>query len=515
MHIVHLSSELAPIAKVGGLGDVVYSLSKELIRQGHTVEIILPKYDTIDYSKLKNLQVHYRELWSFDGPISYNNTIWSAEIEGIKVLLIEPHHPSYFYSRGKIYGCADDIDRFLYFTRAAMEFLFKSKRNPDSIHLHDWPVAVAATLYKDMYTPLGFKAGGTILTIHNMEHQGKCAPHNLTRIGLRGENYLTPEKYQDNMTPQAINLLKGGIEDANLITTVSPNYSREILTKEGGHGLHRELEQNCKKLTGILNGIDLEFWNPKTDPHLMQNYDTTLPLTKDKMEKILKAKEDNKRHLRNHFGLLPSDTPLIGCITRLVPQKGPELIAQAIRHTIEKKGQFILLGSEYSPEIQQMFLDLKKEFAASKRFALLLDRNESISHLIFAGSDLLTVPSLFEPCGLTQMIALRYGTIPIVRNTGGLADTVFDIDFSSEPIEKRNGFVFDYPDKEEIDSVIDRAINVWNNDSIKWVQMMENALSCDYSWTRSVQQYIALYTKLSGSSEPISTNNKKRKNKAA
>lgn len=514
MHIVNLSTELAPIAKVGGLGDVVYGLSNELIKQGHKVEVVLPKYDTIEYDRIKNLRVHHRDLWSYDGSAKFNNTVWSGDVDHIKVLLIEPHHPSYFFSRGMIYGCPDDVDRFLYFTRAAMEFLHVSGRQPDCIHLHDWPVAIASTLYKDMYVPLGFKVGGTLLTIHNMEHQGKCAPHNLTRIGIRGENYLTPEKYQDKTFPQAINLLKGGIEDATLINTVSPNYCKEILTAENGHELEMDLQRNHKKLSGILNGIDEDFWNPKADSFLVQRYDTHDPFSKDKFEKILKAKEDNKRHLRTHLGLLPGDAPLIGCVTRLVPQKGPELIAHAIRHTIEKNGQFVLLGSEYSPEIKEMFLALKKEFSASKRLAIMLDRDEALAHLIFAGSDLFTVPSIFEPCGLTQMIALRYGSIPIVRNTGGLADTVFDVDFSAEPLNKRNGYVFNDPTAEDVEKVIDRALNDWQNDSIKWVQMMQNALFCDYSWKKSAQDYIVLYRKLSAEHAP-GTNSKKRRHKAA
>jgi len=514
MHIVNLSTELAPIAKVGGLGDVVYGLSNELIKQGHNVEVILPKYDTIDYSRLKNLQVHHRDLWSYEGAAKFNNTVWSAEVEDIKVLLIEAHHPSYFFNRGMIYGCADDVDRFLYFTRTAMEFLHVSGRAPDCIHLHDWPVAIASTLYKDMYIPLGFKTGGTLLTLHNVEHQGKCAPHNLTKIGLRGENYLTPEKYQDPNLPHVINLLKGGIEDASRINTVSPNYCQEILTEENGHGLEKDLQRNRKKLTGILNGIDENFWNPKTDPFLVHKYDTHNPISKEKLKKILGAKEENKRHLLNSLGLEHTDAPLIGCITRLVPQKGPELIVEAIRHTIKKNGLFVLLGSECSPETKELFLTLQKEFSASKRLSITLERDEALAHLIFAGSDLFTVPSIFEPCGLTQMIALRYGSIPIVRNTGGLADTVFDIDFSDHPLNKRNGYVFNAATKTEVEAVIDRAFTDWQNERIKWDQMIQNALLCDYTWKSSAQDYIKLYRQLLVEHAPKS-HSKKSRSKAA
>ena len=490
MHIIHLSSELAPIAKIGGLGDVVYSLSLELIKKGHRVEVILPKYDTIDYRWVKNLQIEQKELKSFDGALEYDNTIWSGDVDGIKVLLIEPHHPAQFFSRGMIYGCPDDVDRFLYFTRTSMEFIYKSKRSPDCIHLHDWPVAIASTLHKDMYVSLGMRIGGTLLTIHNVEHQGKCAPHNLTRIGLSGDTYLTPEKYQDNNIPQVINLLKGGIEDANLITTVSPNYSREILTQEFGHGLEKELQKNKIKLHGILNGIDPNFWNPETDPHLLEKYSSL------SIETVFQAKESNKRQLCTHLGIKYSPAPLIGCITRLVAQKGPELIIHAIRRTIKQHGIFILLGSEYSPETKALFLDLKKELAETKSFGLLLDRDEPLAHLIFAASDFLTVPSIFEPCGLTQMIALRYGSIPIVRNTGGLADTVFDVNFSKLPLEKRNGFVFEDPTKKAVEAVIDRALAEKKNDPIKWKSIVQNALRYDFSWKQSIGKYIELYSSL-------------------
>ena len=180
MYIVHVATELAPVAKVGGLGDVIYGLSKELSRQGHKVEIILPKYDCMNFAELNNLKVEHRELWSLDGSQRFNNTVWSANVDGLKLLLIEPHHPQYYFSRGVIYGCHDDIDRFIYFSRVAMEYLFKSGKHPDALHVHDWPTALIPVLHKEIYEPLGYKTGGTVLTIHNMEHQGKCQPNNLS-----------------------------------------------------------------------------------------------------------------------------------------------------------------------------------------------------------------------------------------------------------------------------------------------------------------------------------------------
>src|SRR5690349_13518310 len=201
MHIVHIASELAPIAKVGGLGDVIHGLSKELQSAGHTVEILLPKYDCLHYEGLKDLKVAFRELWVLEGTHRYNNTIWSARIDGLNVILIEPHHPQYYFTRGMIYGCHDDIDRFIYFSKVAMEYLFKAGKAPDVIHVHDWPTALAAVLFKDVYQPLGYQGKGTVLTLHNMEHQGKCQPFNLSKIGLPGESYLAPDKMQDPHFP--------------------------------------------------------------------------------------------------------------------------------------------------------------------------------------------------------------------------------------------------------------------------------------------------------------------------
>ena len=496
MHIVHLTTELAPVAKVGGLGDVVYSLAHELSRLGHEVEVILPKYDTFDYNKARNLKVHFRELWSYDGHDKFNNTIWSCEVNGVKVLLIEPHHPRYFFSRGTIYGCADDTERFLYFTRAAIEFLFKSGRRPDCIHLHDWPVAVAATLVKDMYTHLGFKCGGTVLTIHNMEHQGKCSAHNLIKIGLSGFNYLRADKYQDPSYSDVINLLKGGIEDCNAITTVSPTYAKEILTPEGGHGLDPCLKKNHKKIHGILNGIDTEYWNPKTDPYLCYKYQSGHDSSSEKLDKILKAKAENKRLLKEKFNISSTKGPLVGCVTRLVAQKGLGLIESAIHYTIKNEGMFILLGSEYSHATKQSFLDIERNYKTKGMVALHLERDEELAHLIFAASDIIIVPSLFEPCGLTQMIALRYGSIPLVRKTGGLADSVFDVDNSGEPLEMKNGFVFETPDAESINKALQRAFSLYKNDKKGWRTLIANALKCDYSWGSSILKYISIYQNL-------------------
>lgn len=522
MFILHIASECAPIAKVGGLADVVFGLAKETLKHGHRVEIILPKYDCIDYSFLKDLKIAHQEIPSYDGSYSYKNTVWSSKIyqhrlnpsqlmrrdfdaqyagnlnehsqvqtrrksvkdstdagiEGLTVWLLESHHPALFFNRGKIYGCPDDIDRFIYFSRAVLEFLFKTKKNPDVIHLHDWPTALIAPLYKEMYIPLGFKIGGTLLTIHNLDHQGKCSTQNITRAGLRGEEFLTPDKMQDPFQDGLINLLKGGIEYADFITTVSSSYEKEIQTIEGGCGLNTTLIKCRHKLKGILNGIDETYWNPQTDPYIASPYD---------LQNVSHGKEVNKTHLRKRFGLKESKKPLVCSITRLVPQKSPDLIKHALHRTLEKEGQFILLGASASPEIEKTFQELQNNLSKNKNVALHFEYDEPLAHLTYAGSDMIIVPSLYEPCGLTQMIALHYGTIPLVRKTGGLKDTVFD---------GKNGLTFDFPDTLGVNWVLDRALEIYAKDREKWIGLVERGMKQEVGWKKSACDYIEIYQKL-------------------
>lgn len=496
MHIIHIASELAPIAKVGGLGDVIYGLSKELVKLGHTVEIILPKYDCLHYSKLEDLKVEQLELWTIDGSQQFNNTIWSAKMENLQITLIEPHHPSYFFSRGAIYGQPDDIDRFLYFSRIALEYLHKKQKTADILHVHDWPTAIIPALYREVFYSQGLRVGGTMLTIHNLEHQGKCSPLNLNRIGLNGEQALSADRMQDPYSPTLVNILKGGIAYADHITTVSPNYLKEILTPEGGCGLHLTLQKHRNKLSGILNGIDEHFWNPEVDHHLTKEYPTHAPMDVEKFRMTLQGKAANRKHVRTHLRMDQSKKPIVTCVTRLVTQKGPHLIKHAIDRTLEKGGQFILLGSNHHSSIHDEFVSLQKKLAGNRNVAIQLDKDEALAHLIYAAADMFIIPSLFEPCGLTQMIALRYGTVPIARMTGGLVDTVFDIDTSNKPAHIRNGYTFDFPDAAGVNWALDRAITCWKTDIRKWHNLMQNGMAIDFSWRHAAPEYLAAYQKI-------------------
>ncbi len=492
MYVVQIASELTPVAKVGGLADVVHGLSKELSRRGAKVEIILPKYDCLRLEHLNNLKIEQNDLWSFDGPYQVNNTIWSAEVDGLKLLLIEPHHSQQLFQRGMIYGCNDDIDRFNYFARAAMEFLFKSGRSPDVLHVHDWPTALIPVLYKNMYKQLGFHIGGTLLTIHNMQHQGRCRAENINRTGLSGDHFLSPDKMQDPLTPHDFNLLKGGIVYADKITTVSPTYEKEIQTEEGAFGLHDILKKHRKKLSGILNGIDEEFWNPEKDPYLAKTFPAH-KINPQTLDSVLTGKKENKRNLQKQLGLKQTDAPMIVAITRLVPQKSPELLKYALFRTLELGGQFILLGSTPIPSIHREFDALQLQLQGNENAVVLMDKNEGLAHKIYASSDMFIIPSQFEPCGLTQMIALRYGTIPIARRTGGLCDTVFDTDSGAVPSDMRNGFTFEKLDAQALDEALLRAMACYEKESEKWKSLIVHGMSQDFSWKNPVQEYMAVY----------------------
>jgi starch synthase len=455
MYIAHVTSELAPFAKVGGLADVVYGLAKATAEAGHHVEVWLPKYGQIKASDLQGLT-------ALDGHVS-------AKLGPLSLKLIE--EPELFH-REAIYGYRDDVERFCHFVHKVVQQLQEQKPFPDVIHLHDWPVALVAPLIAHLSLP----NTRILLTIHNLEHQGRCLPHQIAATGLKQSSIL-----EDPRKPGDCNLLMTGIHFSDWITTVSPTYLQEILTPAGGHGLDRFLEGYKAKLRSVLNGIDSDYWNPTSDIHLISHYGV----------KTLRKKEGNKRHLRKLLGLGQEQKPLVASITRLVPQKGPELIEAGLRYTLQRGGQFLLIGNSPIPEMQSHFTELAQELSSSE-VAFALTYNEPLAHLAYAAADLLLIPSHFEPCGLTQMIAMRYGAIPVVRATGGLKDTVFDWDTSSEPPEKRNGFRFETADREGVEETLERAFRLYQQPKV-WQRLMIQAMEQDFSWNQSMQKYLALY----------------------
>ncbi|KAK7260441.1 hypothetical protein RIF29_26485 [Crotalaria pallida] len=486
LYVIHIAAEMAPVAKVGGLGDVISGLCKALQKKGHLVEIVLPKYDCIQYDRIRDFRALDAVIESyFDGQL-FKNKIWVGTIEGLPVYFIEPHHPDKFFWRGNFYGEHDDFRRFSYFSRAALEFLLQAGKKPDIIHCHDWQTAFVAPLYWDIYAPKGLNSARICFTCHNFEYQGTAAASQLKSCGLDAHHLNRPDRMQDNSSHDRVNSVKGGVVFSNIVTTVSPTYAQEVRTAEGGQGLHSTLSTHSKKFIGILNGIDTDAWNPATDPFLEVQYNAN----------DLQGKAQNKEALRRNLGLSSADVrrPLVGCITRLVPQKGVHLIRHAIYRTLELGGQFVLLGSSPVPHIQREFEGIANNFQNHDHARLILKYDESLSHVIYAASDMFIIPSIFEPCGLTQMISMRYGAIPIARKTGGLNDSVFDVDDDTIPSQFQNGFTFLSADEPGINSALERAFNLFKNNTESWQQLVRKDMNIDFSWDSSAAQYEELYS---------------------
>jgi starch synthase len=492
MRIVQVAAEFSPIAKAGGLGEVVVGLSRELSRIHEDVDVIIPKYDLIDLKKLSHIQMEVPDFKCFQDGNPHANAMWSATCEGCQLHLLEARHPAGYFHRGKIYGCEDDIARFTYFSRAVLEYLKIKKQPIDILHLHDWHVSLCAPLLKDLFAnEISVKA--VVLTIHNSEYQGRCLPGDLDSIGIQGLSYLTPAKMQDDHPdyPHSINLLKGGIVYSDALITVSPTYAKELLTPEMGFYLNKSFSKYKSKLTGILNGIDSKLWDPATDSHLSAQYDAERSFVA-----IETAKEKNKDILRKRFDLSTDKRPWIGAISRLVPQKGPELLVETLKQTVKRGGVFLLLGSAPDPIIQQEFEHLQTVYGKNQQVLLQLTYEDELAHQIYAALDFLIVPSLFEPCGLTQLFGMRYGTIPIVRATGGLKDTVFDCEDSSVPIGQRNGFTFPKATKDSLNNTLERAFHLYKSDPITFQSLIRRGMQADFSWKNPAQEYLKVYRRL-------------------
>jgi starch synthase len=483
MSVVMIAGELAPVAKIGGLADVVFGLSRELELRGHAVEIVLPKYDCLRWQHIHGLTPAYQDLWVpwYGGAI--HTTVYSGSVLGRKCFFLEPHSADRFFDRGKVYGDRDDVMRFAFFSRAALEFLFKTGKHPDIIHCHDWQTALVPVLLYEIYQHLGMRHPRVCFTIHNFKHQGQCGNPVLRATGLNRPEYFSHRDRLGGGAPGALNLLKGGIVYSNYVNTVSPTYAGEAKDRGGAFGLEATLRTHQGKYGGILNGIDYEVFNPERDEHLPAHYSAA----------TVERKYDDKRALRQRLLLAENAKPIVAYIGRLDAQKGLDLVRHAIFYCINHGAQFVLLGSGAEPGIDRHFRHIKQEINENPDSHLEIGYNEELAPLIYAGADLLIVPSRFEPCGLTQLIAMRYGTIPVVRAVGGLADTVFDKDYSDKPLHERNGYVFHHDDIKGLESALSRAIACYYMYPDHFRQLMLNAMRCDYSWNVPGQHYLNVY----------------------
>jgi starch synthase len=486
MHIVMVASECAPLAKAGGLGDMVQGLSHALSAQGNTVEVVLPKYDVLRYDHIWDMHKAYAGLWVPFHDQWIHCDVHFGLADGLKCYLIEPHSPHNFFNRGRVYGERDDAERFAFFARATMEFLFKAGKHPDVIHCHDWQAALVPVLLYEIYAQYGMTRSRVCYTLHNVAHQGVTGEHVLRQVGLNPRAMMTPDRLQDPVNRTAVNLMKGGIVYSNFVTTVSPRYAVEIRQSDLGRGLQQTLNAHAAKFGGVLNGIDYEVWNPETDLHIGRHYGP----------ETLREKHRNKEALRRRLLLEDAFKPIVTVVSRLDRQKGADLIQHAVHYSLASECQFVLLGAATEPALDEAFRRLKYQYNDHPDCHLELGYDEELAHQIYAGADIMVIPSVYEPCGLTQMIAMRYGVVPVVRNTGGLADTVFDANYSERDFYTRNGYVFGEHTAVGLESALKRAIGLWYRYPEYFAQLRLNGMRTDHSWNRPAAHYQEIYGRM-------------------
>ena len=461
MKVIFCSSEVFPFAKTGGLADVCGALPLALSSLGVEVNIFLPRYRSIS-----DEDFHIERVNDFVSQTKLG--------ENIPVYLIENKE---FFDREGLYGTSagdypDNLERFQYFCSHVLSFLKKSQLKTGLIHCHDWQTALIPVYLKE---DPSFKKIKSLLTIHNLAYQGIFPKKEFSKLKVKKDFLSSNFEFYDQ-----INMLKAGIIYSDRVTTVSPQYAKEIQTPEFGCGLEGVLRHRKDEVTGILNGIDTNVWDPATDKLIFRPYSSA---------DYAEAKIENKKALQKKLGLsVESETPVFGFVGRLSHQKGVDLILESAKQLLELPVQFIIHGVGDEKYKFQLKTWAQKY---PQKIAVCLEFNEQIAHQIYASSDFFLMPSIFEPCGLSQLISLRYGTIPVVFNVGGLVDTIISFDQ-----DDGNGFVFTDYTKAGFISVIQDALEVFQNKA-QHSRLIENAFKANFSWDQSAKEYIRVYEKLS------------------
>jgi len=468
---------MTPFAKTGGLGDVVGSLAGAVRALGHEVSVFMPRYRSIDIQQCElETVVDYFEL--IVGNQLEATRIFAKKLSnGVRAYFVE--HPDYFM-REELYGTLigdyqDNDRRFTYFQRAALKAIEKLKLAPDIIHCHDWQTGLVPVYLKaaDLgYAP--FKKTRSVFTIHNLAYQGNFPPDSFPATGFGWDLYKSDflEFYGK------FSFLKGGLVFADAVTTVSERYSREIQTKEFGSGMEGVLAARKDSVTGIVNGIDPKDWDPSTDMDLDAKYDVN----------DLSGKKLNKAVLQKEHGFkVDPNIPLVGFIARLVDQKGVDILVPVLEQLSQQQDvQLVLLGTG-EDQYHQVLRDLAKK--NKKWFGVHILFDPKMAKRIYAGADMLLVPSYYEPCGLGQIIGLRYGAVPVVRATGGLADTIENFD----PVKQTgNGFLFEDYTSDALHASLLRAVKMFKQEKL-WTTLVKNAMKSDFSWASSARKYEQLY----------------------
>jgi starch synthase len=482
LKICLVTSEVSPLAKTGGLADVTSALSAYFDRHGHDVRVLLPFYSAVDASALDVTAVHFlqnRPLRMGSHQLRYS--IDTATLPGTALKIYLLRCPE-LYGRQGIYGSGPDEHlRFIALSRAAIEMCQHMGFAPDIFHCHDWHTALVPLYLKTAYAwDRLFAKTRSVLTIHNIGYQGIFGAAILPDIGLPDDS---GKLHQEDLAGGRINFLKTGVLHADLLTTVSPTYAREILGPEHGMGLQDLLRQRHDTLVGILNGVDFDEWNPRNDPLIPFTYDA----------RRTAGKKQNKLALMEELGLEGGeDLPLIGMVTRLTGQKGIDLVQQVVPGLIERGRLALAVLGSGEARYEQFFQRLQR--AHRSRVCFYRGFSNKLAHWIEAGSDLFLMPSLFEPCGLNQMYSLRYGTPPIVRRTGGLADSVQQFDPASG---QGTGIVFNEYNAPALQWAINYGLRLYQ-DKKTWRRLMQNGMARDYSWQRQGQVYVDLFRRLAG-----------------
>lgn len=468
MKVLYAASEALPFIASGGLADVAGSLPQALRKRLIGARVVMPLYDTIR-QELKDKMTFVTHI---SVPVAWRRQycgIFEARHNGVIYYLLDNQ---YYFKRDRIYGHYDDAERFAFFARAVLEIIPHIGFKPDIIHCNDWQTAMTPVYYSTMYADQpGWENIKTVFTIHNIQYQGVYGMELIGDVlGLQpGTEHIV--EYNG-----CVNLMKGAIETANVVTTVSPSYANEILDPWFSHGLDNILEQRRFKLSGILNGIDVENYNPETDKDIFANYSA----------EDFSAKATNKAELQKMFNLPENPrTPVVGLVTRLVSHKGLDLIKAILDELLATTDiQFVVLGSG-DWQYEEFFKEMAGRYP--NQLGLRLGFVPDLARKIYAGSDMFLMPSKSEPCGLSQMVALRYGSIPIVRETGGLKDTITD---SGD--NEGNGFTFARYNAHDMLHSIRRAVEGYSNEE-GWNVLVRRAMDCNNSWNRSANEYIRLY----------------------
>ena len=482
MRIVLASSEAVPFSKTGGLADVASALSKALACAGHDVWLVVPFYPQAAGSSLSGIQATGRTVEVPIGMKHVSGTILHSRLPGSNVTVLLIDQPSYFDRPGLYQEDGEDhrdnCERFVFFSRAVVEAARILDLRPDVIHSHDWQTGlIPALLAIEARHTAGFEETAAVFTIHNVAFQGQFWHWDmlLTGIDWKYFNWRQMEFFEH------LNLMKTGIVFADMMTTVSPTYAREIQTPEFGCRLHGVLSCCGDDLVGILNGIDTEIWNPETDQALVQNYSVENPAA---------GKAACKSHLQQLLGLpVNSRIPLFGMISRMTDQKGFDLIAECSEEILGHDLQLCFLGtgdSQYEKMLTQMAQQNPQKVSTTIGF------DDELAHKIEAGADAYLMPSRYEPCGLNQMYSMKYGTVPIVRAVGGLADTVVDVTEQTLADGTATGFCFDEYNSEALLRQVSRAVETYHQ-TPKWAQLIKTGMQQDYSWSRSVAEYVTVY----------------------